>query len=198
MPLDARFAQFRQDVTGALEACIKRHDMEQDPFFKTRSADTRKRLQEEADEARDLAKRLRDFTSKYVIRHPTMILRPGRVFDLGPIAQDLDALASYLDDTAADVKDKGGPTRKTAAFDVLAEELIRAYSRATKRKGTGGNVREGRSRLRALVEAVLPPARKIAKDATGQSLKAPASGGLGDRLAEIAERLQRGVQPPRA
>jgi hypothetical protein len=55
----------------------------------------------------------------------------------------------------------------------------------------------GRSRLSQLVDAVLPTARKIAKDATGQSLKTPASGNLGDHLDTIAERIQRGAQPPK-
>jgi hypothetical protein len=75
------------------------------------------------------------------------------------------------------------------AFEALAEGLTRAYRRATKRKGTGGNVREGSSRLRHLVEAMLPTARKLTIAATGKPLKAPTSGGLGDRLNEIAKRL---------
>jgi hypothetical protein len=134
-----------------------------------------------------LAKRLRDFNSKYVIGHPTLVLRPGRVFDPDALAQDFDLLVALLEDQASACKDTGGPTHTMLAFTALAEGLTRAYKRATKRKGTGGNVREGRSRLRRLVEAVLPAARKAAT-AAGAPLRAPTNGGLGDHLNEIAKR----------
>jgi hypothetical protein len=149
----------------------------------------RRHLKQEAREAKVLAKLLRDFNRKYVTGHPTLVLRPGRVFDPAALAQDFDALVSLVEDQAGACKDMGGPPRKMPAFEALAEGLTRAYRRATKRKGTGGNVREGSSRLRHLVEAMLPTARKLTIAATGKPLKAPTSGGLGDRLNEIAKRL---------
>jgi hypothetical protein len=192
-PSDTRFAQFREDVTQALRACVEVHIAEQVTSFKkfTRIADMRKHLEKEAREARTLAKRLKDFTSKYVVGHPTLVLRPGRVFDPGALAQDFDLLAVLRESQAKACKDTGGSTPKMLAFEALAEGLTRAYSRATGRKGTGGNVREGRSRLRQLVEAVLPAACKLAIAATGKPLKTPTTWGLGDRLDEIAERLQK-------
>jgi hypothetical protein len=222
---DLRFGQFCRDVTEALCACITRHSIE--PALKskkfTRIAHMRERLKKEAADAKALAQKLRDFNSKYVLGQPTLVIpddkalaqkvrdfnskyvpgQPtlvisGRVFDLSTPAHDLCDRALLLEELAAACKDKGGPPPKTAAFDALATGLLRAYSNATQRKGTGGNVREGRSRLRDLVDAVLPTARKIAKDVTGQSLKAPASGALGDHLNNIAQRLQRGAQPSKS
>jgi hypothetical protein len=194
-PTDAGFARFREDMTEALHAGMQAHIDDQGHLKSklTRVADMRPPLKQEAREARALAQRLRAFASKYVTGHATLILRLGQVFDPGALAEDFDALASLREDQAAACKDSGGPTRKMRAFTALAEGLTRAYSRATGRKGTGGNVREGDSRLRKLVEAVLPEARKITEAMTGKPLTVPRSGGLGDHLDEIAKRLVTGV-----
>jgi hypothetical protein len=138
-----------------------------------------------AGEAKALAMRLRDFTKRYPT--PKLVLHPGRLFDLDAPAQDLDALASLVEDSAAAFKDTGGPTPRLRAFKVLAEGLVRAYRRATKQSGTGRSAREGR--LLDLVEAVLPVVRKIAKDVTGKPLQLPSSNNLGEQLHEIASRL---------
>ena len=159
--------------------------MEQDPFFKTRTADRRKRLKEEADEARDLAERLRDFTRKY--RHGKLVLTPGRLSDLAPPAQDLEALASFLEEVIGDLTDRGGPPPRLRAFKALAAGLIRAYRRATGKRGTGHGSQEGR--LRDLVEAVLPTASAIAKQVTGKPLRTPSEKNLGEQLDEIGSTL---------
>jgi hypothetical protein len=96
----------------------------------------RRHLKQEAREAKVLAKLLRDFNRKYVTGHPTLVLRPGRVFDPAALAQDFDALVSLVEDQAGACKDMGGPPRKMPAFEALAEGLTRAYRRATKRTGT--------------------------------------------------------------
>jgi hypothetical protein len=181
---DARFAQFREDVTEALRKCIERHILEQTPLYKmfARTAYTRRRLKDEAEEARALAKRLREFTSKY--SHPTIVLRTFRQFDLLVPAEDLDELASFLEKLVGELKDKGGQLPKLQAFKVLAEGLIRAYGRATKQRGRGRSAREGK--LLDFVEAVLPAAREIAKDVTGKPLQVPLGNNLGEQLNEIA------------
>jgi hypothetical protein len=186
-PSDARVAHFREDVTGALHACIEMHKMEQDPFFKTRTADTRKHLKEEADEARDLAQRLRAYRSKYVARQVTLVLRTGRVFDPAASAEDFEARASFLEEIVADLKDTGGKPPRLRAFKALATGLIRAYHRATGQKGTGHSAREGG--LLDLVEAVRPTVGRIAENLTGKSLQTPSPNNLGEQLHEIAKVL---------
>jgi hypothetical protein len=188
---DERFAEFGDDVTKTLHACIEAHIAEQRfPKF-TRIADLRRYLRNKAREERDLAKRLRGYTSKYVVGHPTLILPslgleplPGRVFDPTAMAQDLDRVASLTEDAAAACKDKGGPP-PMRAFTVLAEGLIHTYRRATKLRGTGRSAREGK--LLDLVEAVLPIARRIAMDVTGKPLAVPRD--VGDYLHRVAGRL---------
>jgi hypothetical protein len=91
----ARYAHFLEDVTQALHTCIERHVMEQDLFLRLALPTGGGILKEEAKEARDLAQRLRDFTRKY--RHGTLVLTPGRLFDLAVPAQDLDKLATFLE-----------------------------------------------------------------------------------------------------
>lgn len=186
-PSDARFVDFRADVTGALHACIERHVMEQDPFFKTRTADTRKRLKNEAKEARDLAKQLRAYNSKYVVGQVTLVLPTGRVFNPGAPAEDFDERASFLEKIAGDLRDAGGPPPKLRAFKALAEGLIRAYRRATGQKGTGQAARDGR--LLDLVEAVLRTACEIAQMRTGKRFETPSPNNLGEQVNEIAEGL---------
>jgi hypothetical protein len=186
-PSDARFAHFREDVTGALHRCIERHNTGQDPFFKTRTADRRKHLKEEADEARDLAERLRAFNNKYVVGQVTLVFRTGRVFNPAAPAEDFDARALLLEEIVGDLRDAAGPQPRLRAFKALATELIRAYSRATGRKGTGVGAREGS--LLDLVEAVLAAACKVAEDLTGQPLQTPSPNNLGEQLHEIASGL---------
>jgi hypothetical protein len=149
----------------------------------TRIADMRGHLKKQARDARALAKQLRNFNKRYF--SPNLVLHPGRLFDLASPSQDLDTLASLVEDAAAACKDTGG-RRGLRAFQVLAEGLISAYRHGTQQRGTGRSAREGR--LLELVEAVLPTARKLAQDVTGRPLKAPAENSLGDYLHRIAMR----------
>jgi hypothetical protein len=190
---DKRFTQFREGVTDTLHACIEAHIVEQHfPKF-TRIADMRTYLRNRARIERDLAERLRDYTSKYVVGHPTLVLSslglnpfPGRVFDPAAMAQEFDRVASLTEDLAAACKDKGGPP-PMRVFKVLAEGLIRAYRQATGERGTGHGSRAGH--LLDLVEAVLPTVREIANQATGQPLRTPSEDNLGEQLHEIARQL---------
>jgi hypothetical protein len=190
---DERFAPFREDLAETLYACIEAHIAEQlFPNF-TRIADMRAYAKNKASAERNLAERLRDYASKYVVGHPTLVLPspgseplPGRVFDPAAMAGDFARVASLSEDAAAACKDTGGPP-PMRAFKVLAEGLIRAYRRATGRKGTGHGSRLGR--LLDLVEAVLPTARKIAKQVTARPLRAPTEKNLSERLNEIAGHL---------
>jgi hypothetical protein len=190
---DERFTRFREDLTETLCACIEVHIAEQlFPKF-TRVADMRRHLGNKAHDERDLAKRLRDYTSKYVVGHQKLVLPslgsapfPCRMFDPAAIAQDFDRVASLIEDAAAACKDKGGqpPMR---AFKVLADGLIRAYRRATGRKGTGHGSREGS--LLDLVVAVLPTVREIGEQLTRKPLRTPTANNLSEHLNEIAGQL---------
>jgi hypothetical protein len=190
---DERFTQFCEDVTGVLYACIDAHIVEQlFPKF-TRVADIRRHLGNKAHDERDLAKRLRDYTSKYVVGHQKLLLSslgsapfPLRMFDPAAIAQDFERVASLTEDAAAACKDPGGAP-PMLVFKVLAEGLIRAYRRATGRKGTGHGSREGR--LFDLVEDVMPTVSEIAKQETGKPLRTPTAKNLSERLHEIAAQL---------
>ena len=184
-PSDARFAHFREDATGALHACIEKHKMEQDPFFKTRPADMRKLLKEEADEARDLAAQLRAYHSKYVAGQVTLVLHIGRVFDPAGPAEDFEARALFLEEIVGDLRDAGGPP-PMLAFKALAEGLVRAYKHATGETGIGHSAREGS--LHDLLDAVLPTAERLAKSITGNPLRK--SKDPGQYLYRAAERLR--------
>jgi hypothetical protein len=195
---DALFEQFREDVTEALHACMRAHNAVSHNRHK-RYSDLGRDFTALAKAAEATVQQLRGV--EYILKRlPPMQHDPAfrLVHDPHATAFEQDGLAKAARLWAHECRraDRGGRQPMTA-FRLLADGLVRAYSRATKRKGTGGNVREGRSRLRALVEAVLPTARKIAKDVTGKSLKAPARGGLGYRLDEIAKRSLKGAQPPR-
>jgi hypothetical protein len=195
---DARFAQFREDVTEALHACMRAHIAGKHRRYE-RISDLREDFIALGKAATAAIAKLRD-VENILKRLPPMQHDPAfrLIHDPWATALELDGLAKAARQHADDYKsaDRGGPSRMRT-FDALAEGLIRAYSGATKRKGTGGNVREGTSRLRGLVEAVLPTAGELAIAATGKQLKTPAAGSLGDRLDEIATRLARGAEPPK-
>jgi hypothetical protein len=62
----------------------------------------------------------------------------------------------------------------------LADGLIQAYQHATKKTGKGCGAREGP--LLALIEAVLPTARRLGKLNTGKPLQVLTEDGLGEYL----------------
>jgi hypothetical protein len=195
---DARFRQFREDVTEALHACMRAHKTGKHRRYE-RISHLRADFMALARAATAATSTLRS-VEEIIKRLPPMQHDPAfrLIHDPHATAFELDGLAHAARRHADDCKsaDLGGPQRMRA-FEELAEGLIRAYSRVTKRRGTGGNVREGSSRLRGLVDAVLPTARELAIAATGKALKAPTSGGLGDRLNAVAERLLSRAQPPK-
>lgn len=190
-PTYAGFSQFREDVTEALHACMRAHIAKQCRPHE-RFSDLRKEFVALANAATKTAKLLRR-AEGILKRLPPMHHDPAfrLAHDPRSTAIELDGLAEASRRHADECKraDRGGRPRMRA-FEALAEGLIRAYRRAAKRKGTGGNVREGASRLRKLVEAVLPTARELAKEVTGKPLQRPISGNLGEHLDEIARRLQ--------
>jgi hypothetical protein len=193
---EARFDQFKVDVTEALHACMRAHIAEGHRQYE-RFSDLRKDFIALAGEAVAAMTKLRS-VEKILKRLPPMQHDPAfrLVHDPWATACELDGLAKAARRHADECKsaDLGGPYRTMRAFEALGERLTCGYIRATKRKGTGGNVRESSSRLRKLVEAVLPTAQELAIAATNNPMKIPANGSLGDRLNEIAKRL---AQPPK-
>ena len=77
-------------------------------------------LKEEADEARDLAERLRAYHSKYVAGQVTLGLPIGGVFDPACPAEDFEARASFLEEIVGDFRDAGGAPPMLRAFKALA------------------------------------------------------------------------------
>ncbi len=177
-PTHPRFPRFREDVTWvALYACMLAHIAEKLRRHQ-RLSELREDFLELADAAAATAEKLRPIEI-YLINSGL----PGVV--------DLNFLAKAAHDHADKCKtlDRGGPLRKRS-FEVLADGLIRAYRRATGKRGTGRNVREGRSRLCRLFEDVLLTACDLAKDVTRRTLQVP-DGYFGEHLQEIAMRQQK-------
>jgi hypothetical protein len=177
---DGPIGQLREDVAGAVRACIHahitgcRHDRE-----KERS----KRLRQKflaLHRKRNAA--LKKISSAFAPQWP-------------PSYQEFQAFDPHLKDGLKGLTDamhleadqwKLAPGRPPLqAFDALAEGLVLAYRRATGRTGVGFSAREGE--LRAFVEKVLPVAKKIARAVTGKPLKMPKDPeALGEYLHQVA------------
>jgi hypothetical protein len=166
---DERFAQFREDVTAALDACMRAHIGGK---HRKRFSKVRKELMAFASAASRTARKLR----------PVQI----HLVHLGLDEHQLEHFAQAARDLAEQWKraDLGPPSMLD--FQVLAEGLIRAYRGATNQRGTGHGAREGR--LLNLVKAVLPTALDLAERVTGEPLKIPSGKNLGDYVHDIARR----------
>ncbi|WFU37597.1 hypothetical protein QA640_24325 [Bradyrhizobium sp. CB82] len=195
---DARFKQFRDDVTEALHACMRAQIATP---YRRRGSDLREALKRVAREAQATAKRLcslqaalDDLPAAAFYRDPAFRFPSLKAIEvnLAGSPPDIEGLAAaarrHADALKQDEKgDKGGPT-KMVAFEALAEGLILAYRHATGRTGKGDAAREGS--LLSLVEAVLSTARDVAQGATSDPLQTPeGEAALGEYLHRTARRL---------
>jgi hypothetical protein len=184
-PTDARIDQFRDDVAGALRACIHAHIV---GCSQDRENERSKRLRQKylALQRRRIAalKRAeRDFAPQWPPLHHEFQAfmsssHPSNYKD--GLKARADAMRLQADEW------KLPPGRRPfQGFDALAEGVVLAYRRATGRTGLGFSAREGE--LRAFVEKVLPTAKKIARAVTGKPLKVPKnSEAIGEYLHRVA------------
>lgn len=183
---DARFDQFKEDVTEALHACMRVHIAEKHRRYHRYSDLGEDFIALEKAATAAIAK-LRD-VENILKRLPPMQRDPAfrLIHDPWATAFELDGLAKAARRHAEECKslDRGGKPRMRA-FEQLVAGLVIAYRHATKRRGTGRSARAGK--LLDLVEAVLPAANKIAENATGNALTV--SRDTGDYVHRIARRL---------
>jgi hypothetical protein len=181
----AEFAQFREDVTETLHACMRVHITGQNRRYE-RFADMREDFLALADAATAAAKKLR-VVERILKRLPPMQQDPAFRLMHDPHAtafeQDGLAEAAHLHADECKRADRGGQPRMRA-LEVFADGLVRAYRNATGRSGVGRGAREGE--LLDLYEAVLPTACDIAEAVTGTPLEV--SDDPGDYLHRIASR----------
>jgi hypothetical protein len=183
---EARFAQFREDVTEALYACMREHISSQYRRYR-RYSDVRRDFLALAKAADVAAAKLHVVDNAVRVlpmpHDPAFSLR----HNLDWVAFEMEDLTAAARRAANDLKpaDRGGPPKRWA-FELLAEGLVRAYRQAT---GQTGRERSDRERsLCVFASAVLPAARKIAKSVTGVKLETSSEDGLGEYLHRVAGR----------
>ena len=168
---DVRNAQFQEDVTEALHACMRAHIAAPD---RSRWSDIRTDFIRVADAARAVAKRLDNLRAAFddLPPNPIWLRDPEPMFKHLPLqsVSDLEALANEADQQAEACKlsDKGSRP-EMVAFATLAAVLAQALEHAT------GEAHVGSARFIALVDEVLPVARNIAEKATERRLEEPNS-----------------------
>jgi hypothetical protein len=168
---DAPFAQFLEDVTEALHACMRAHIATP---YRSRWSDFRTDFMRVAEAARAVARNLDNLRAAFRALPPTAIwLRdPEPMFKHLPLqsTSDLEALANEANQQAEACKlsDKGSRP-EMVAFATLAAVLAQAFEHAT------GEAAVGSAGFVALVDAVLPVARDIGEKATGRRLQEPNS-----------------------
>jgi hypothetical protein len=193
---DAGLEQFRNDVAEALHACMRAQIATP---YRRRGSGLREALNRVSREAEATAKRLcrlqaalddlpaAAFYGDPAFRFPALRAIEVDLVGSPPDIEGLAAAARRYSD-ALKLGDKGGPT-KMVAFEALAEGLIDAYRHATGQTGKGDAARAGS--LLSLVEAVLPTARDLAQDATGDPLQTPeGEAALGEYLHRTARHLR--------
>jgi hypothetical protein len=168
---DVRFAQFREDVTEALHACMRAHIGSP---YRARWSDIRTDFMRVSEAARAVAKHLDNLRAAFDALPPNTIwLRdPEPMFKHLPFQSrsDLLALADSADEQAEACKlaDKGSRP-EMVTFAALVAVLAQAFEHAT------GEAPVGAVGLVALVDAVLPMARDIGEKTTGRRLQEPNS-----------------------
>jgi hypothetical protein len=193
---DILFAQFCEDMTETLHACMRTHIAGQYRRYE-RLANMRKDLLALAKAALKAAEAVRKVQSILDHLGPMQHDPPFRLqFSLPQIAAELEGttqkggevegLANAARQCANEFKrgEAGGKLRMRA-FNVFAEGLVRAYRNATGRSGVGRSAREGE--LLDLYEAVVPTACEVAKGVT--EMPPEVSDDPGDYLHRIARRL---------
>ena len=162
---DVRYAQFQEDVTEALHACMRAHIAAP---YRFRWSDIRPDFMRVAQEARSVASHLgnlRDLPPATVwLRNPEPMFKHLPLQSLS----DLEALANEADQQAEACKlsDKGSRP-EMLAFATLVAVLAQALGHAT------DDAPVGSVGLVVLVDAVLPVARDIAKRQQGGAFKSP-------------------------
>jgi hypothetical protein len=202
---DAPFAQFEEDVTEALHACMRAHIAAP---YRSRWSDVRTDFMRVAEEARAGARVLRKLREAFDDLPPPMIwlLDPEPMFKHFPLqsTSDLEALASEADQQAEACKlsDKGSRP-EMIAFATLAAVLAQALEH-----GTGAAAVDS-TEFVFLVDAILPLVRDIAEQTTRRRLTEPNSSEARrkylkrmspDRLRKFAEmsgRVDKTLNPKR-
>jgi hypothetical protein len=168
---NVRFAQFQEDITEAMHACMRAHVAAP---YRSRWSDIRTDFMRVAEASRAAARHLGDLRAAFDALPPIPIwLRdPAPMFKHWPLQSisDLEALASEADQQAEACKlsDKGSRP-EMVAFATLAAVLAQALERAT------GSAALDSSEFVPLVNAILPVARDIAERTTGRRLSEPNS-----------------------
>jgi hypothetical protein len=175
--MDARFDCFRQDVTWALDGCMRLHIFG-DQY---RPSEFRRDL---LAISRAYIAAAKAFRKAQAVRARYFPLPLHNEFQLGPLPTE-DQLMARAEAARLDAERwKQAHPSSMPAFNTLVKNLVLAYRRATGRSGVGYGAREGE--LRAFVESVLPVAREIARAVTGKPLKTPAAPALGEYLHNVA------------
>jgi hypothetical protein len=188
-PRDACIEPFRDDVTGALYACLKAHfaGSAGDPDKKV-SKRVRKQFLAHYKARIKAVKKLRE---AFAPVWPPSIHEFQVSVDQTLHLRALEALTEAMRLEADDWKHGGG--RPPMAFKALAKGLVIAYQRSTERTGVGHGAREG-NKLRTLVARVLPVVCDIAMALTGKPLETPATqAAIGEYLHRVASKTQRGA-----
>ena len=168
---DVRVAQFREDITEALHACMRAHEAAP---YRSRWSDVRTDFMRVAEAARAVTRDLRNLRAAFDALPPATIwLRdPEPLFRHLPLqsVSELEALANEASQhaEACRLSDKDGRP-ELVAFATLAAVLVQAFQRAT------GAATVDSAGLVTLVDAILPVARDIAEQATRRRLEEPNS-----------------------
>jgi hypothetical protein len=179
-PIDASIDQFRDDVTAALHACIQAHiaGASNDPH-----KEISKKVREEfLGRYRARIAAIKKLRGAFAPCWPPSYYEFQVWVDLTAHEHDLEALAEAMRLEADARKSTGGRPSPMRPFKSLANGLVHAYQRSTKKTGVGQGARKGK--LLAFVESVLPVARKIAEAVTGRPLVT--SEAIGDYLHRVA------------
>jgi hypothetical protein len=188
---DARFDRFREDVTWALDTCLRTHIL----GGQYRQSDLHEYLLELSDAYFAVAEKLCKAQALRA-RLPLPLYHEFRLApDPLPTQHQLKARAEAIRLHAEEWKNR--QPELMPAFNALTEGLVIAYRHATERLGVGYSAREGK--LRAFVESVLKVAVEIAKTVTHKSFETPADlRALGEQVNRIARKRSpiQGALPP--
>jgi hypothetical protein len=168
---DVRFAQFQEDVTEALHACMRAHVAAP---YRSRWSDIRTDFMRVAEAARAVARHLDNLRAAFdgLPPIPIWLRDPAPMFKHLPLQSisDLEALASEADRQAEACKLSDKDSRpEMVAFATLAAVLAQALEHAT------GSSALDSAEFVPLVNAILPVVRDIAERTTGRRLAEPNS-----------------------
>jgi hypothetical protein len=177
-PKDERISQFREDVTWALDMCIRTHIF----VGQHRPSDMRKYFRELHDAYIAAAKKLREAQA---IRD-RLPLPLYHEFRLAPAPLPMEHLEARAEAARLHAEEwKHGHPPSKPAFNALAKGLVLAFRRATGRSGVGYGAREGK--LLDFVKSVLSVVLEFDGVVMGKPLETPGSPeALGEYLHYVA------------